>query len=303
MANNSGILLESGTNELEIVVFSINNELFGINVLKVKEIIQPLPITMIPHAHPHILGVIQLRGEVLPVISLEQALGISPNENCEVNKDKFIVAEYYQQKLVFHVHHVKEILRVSWEQIEKPTDLYSVDEALVTGIVKQNENIILLLDFEKIIADINPNKGMNSSKLQSLSKRERSNKRIFVVEDSPLLRDLLKKTLVTAGYENLLFFENGKEAYDYIQQLIDKQKNVYNEIQLIITDIEMPQMDGHHLIRKIRNHPEIEDLPVIIFSSMITDELYHKGEAVGATDQVAKPDIENLVAKIDRYIL
>jgi len=303
MELHSEILLESGTNELEIIEFKINNSNFGINVLKVKEIINPLPLTTIPHAHPNILGITQLRGEVLPVISLEKALGLDPYGSMDLSNEKFIVAEFNLLKVIFHVHHVSKIHRISWNKIEKPSELNEVDTAQVIGVINETDSKILLLDFEKIIVDINPEAGIHAGQIKKLGERERSSKKIVAAEDSPLLRKLLNETLSLAGYENVEFFENGRDALLYIESLVNEGKNIYDEVQLVITDIEMPQMDGHHFTRRIKENHRISRLPVIIFSSLITEDLRHKGEQVGAADQVSKPEINELVLKIDQYIL
>ncbi|MED3661921.1 chemotaxis protein [Ureibacillus sp. FSL K6-8385] len=296
-----GILLESGTNEIEIVEFEVGNNKFGINVIKVKEIIQPLPVTFIPHAHPHIEGIIQLRGEVLPVVDMLKVLGM---QNASFgNQQKYIVAEFNKQKVVFHVDNVTQIHRVSWSQIEKPSDMYKGNANQVIGVVKIGESMILLLDFEKILLDINPDTGIRMESVKKLGKRERSEKKIVVAEDSPLLRRLLNETLTEAGYVNLEFFENGKEAYEYLESLLERNEDIAQRVHLIVTDIEMPQMDGHHLTKKIKTHPDLQKIPVVIFSSLITDDLRHKGEEVGADDQVSKPEIEELILKIDELIL
>ncbi|NLY79354.1 MAG: chemotaxis protein CheV [Lysinibacillus sp.] len=296
-----GILLESGTNELEIVEFEVANNKFGINVIKVKEIIQPLPVTFIPHAHPHVEGIVQLRGEVLPVVDMLKVLGI-PNATYS-EQQKYIVAEFNQQKVVFHVDNVTQIHRISWNQIEKPSDMYQGGANQVIGVIKINETMILLLDFEKIMLDINPESGINVDSVKKLGKRERSEKKIVIAEDSPLLRKLLNDTFVEAGYVNLEFFENGKDAYDYLEHLLSTEEDITKKVQLVVTDIEMPQMDGHHLTKKIKTHPEFRKLPVVIFSSLITDDLRHKGEQVGADDQISKPEIADLILKIDELIL
>ncbi|MBB5354072.1 two-component system chemotaxis response regulator CheV [Anoxybacillus mongoliensis] len=301
MENKNGILLESGTNELEIVEFLIGDNRFAINVIKVKEIIQPIAPTKVPHAHPYIEGIIELRGEVLPLIDLAKALGFGPSNNPA--QDKYIVAQFNQQKVVFHVHNVTQIHRISWKQIEKPSQMYQGLESQIIGVVKLNGNMILLLDFEKIVVDINPQSGINVERVKKLGKRERSNKKLIVAEDSPLLRKLLHDTLAEAGYVYVEFFENGEDAFNYLQAIVQKGKPVESEVQLVITDIEMPQMDGHHLTKRIREDEKLKHLPVIIFSSLITDDLRHKGERVGATAQVSKPEIAELVQMIDQYIL
>ncbi|TKC18479.1 chemotaxis protein [Robertmurraya kyonggiensis] len=301
MEDNRGILLESGTNELEIVEFTIGKNKFGINVIKVKEIINPVAITQIPHAHPNVEGIIELRGEVLPVVDVAAALGFPKSTNPE--QDKFIVAEFNKQKVVFHVHTVTQIHRISWDQIEKPSDMYQGADSQVIGVIKMNGEMILLLDFEKIVVEINPESGINVQQVKKLGERQRSNKRLVVAEDSPLLRKLLHDTLAEAGFNQVEFFENGRDALEYLESVVNSGQKVTDVIQLLITDIEMPQMDGHHLTKRIKENDDLAKLPVIIFSSLITDDLKHKGQMVGADAQISKPEIAELVLHIDKHIL
>lgn len=300
-STNSDILLESGTNELEVVMFTIGSGTYGINVLKVREIINTMDVTEIPNAHDHVEGVIRLREEILPVVNLAKVLGIPASEHPE--QDKFIIGELNQIKVAFRVHHVSRIYRISWEQIEKPTELSAGTQAHAIGIIKLEDQMAILLDFEKILVEIDPQSGVNVESLRVLGTRERSAKKLIIAEDSAILRELLRNTLEESGYVNLELFENGKEAWEYIEAIAaDETKKLQDEVNIIITDIEMPQMDGHHFTDRIKNHERLKDLPVIIFSSLITDDLFHKGERVGADAQISKPEIVNLVQEIDRLI-
>ncbi len=177
MNEEKGILLESGTNELEMIVFRVGTGTFGINVMKVREIIQAPPVTAMPNAHPHIEGIIRLRDEVLTVVNLTKVLGYSPSEHPV--QDKLIVSELNQIKVAFRVQNVSRIHRISWEQIEKPTELSQGLESVSTGIVKMDGQMILLLDFEKVVVDINPDKGINVKQVKSLGERERSYKKLL----------------------------------------------------------------------------------------------------------------------------
>jgi two-component system chemotaxis response regulator CheV len=294
-----GILLESGTNELEIVEFGIGAHKFGINVIKVKEIINPVPITGVPQTHHYVEGIIELRGEILPVVDIAKALNLPIS--MQPQKDKFIVTEFNKMKVIFHVHTVTQIHRISWNQIEKPTEMYQGLDSQITGVIKLNNEMLLLLDYEKIIVEITPVSGITVAQIQKLGVRERSEKRLLIAEDSPLLRKLLLETLKEAGYEQLDFFEDGQDALAFLE---DKAQagTLQEDIQLVITDIEMPQMDGHHFTRRIKENSALSDLPVIIFSSLITDDLKHKGELVGADAQISKPEIAELVIQIDRFL-
>ncbi|NKE05469.1 chemotaxis protein CheV [Bacillus selenatarsenatis] len=301
MMSDSSILLESGTNELEIVEFGIGQNKFAINVMKVKEILNPVPVVVIPNAHPYVEGIMELRGEVLPVINVAAALGLQESTNPQ--QDKFIVAEFNQQKTVFHVHTVSQIHRISWTQIEKPSDMYQGQESQIIGVIKLGGDMVLFLDFEKILLEINPESGIKVSDVKKLGPRERSLKRIVIAEDSAMLRKMLHDTLTEAGFQYLEFFENGHDAITYLEHLAENDEVFSEAVQLVITDIEMPQMDGHHLTKRIKEHRILEKLPVIIFSSLITNELRHKGSVVGADAQISKPEISELVLKIDELIL
>ncbi|ACV61029.1 response regulator receiver modulated CheW protein [Desulfofarcimen acetoxidans DSM 771] len=301
MEKGKGILLESGTNELEIVEFSIGNAQFGINVIKVREIVELMPVFKIPNAHPCIEGIIKLRDSIMKVVDLARALNYDPSPRPE--SDKLIVAEFNQLKVAFRVHGVSRIHRISWEQIEQPSDIYQVDCNTTIGIVKMGDRIILLLDYEKIVAEISPQSAVLSDSLKVLSDRERSDKNIMVVDDSATLRSFLKQVLTEAGYTNLSYYNNGSVAWDYLVSLVqDKGEQLFEEIQLVITDIEMPKMDGHHLTKRIKEHPLLRKLPVVIFSSLITEDLLHKGYAVGVDAQISKPQYLDLIGTIDKLI-
>lgn len=292
-----GILLESGTNELEIVEFTIGNEHYGINVIKVREIIALMPPTKLPNSHPSLSGVIHLRGEVLPVINLAKVLGYA--ERGSQTEDRYIITEMNQMKVAFHVHSVSRIHRISWTDIEKPTDLAQGEKGGLVGVIKFPDKMVLLLDFEKIVVDMNPQSGIHKGQLRDLGPRQRSTKRIMIAEDSAILRKLLEETLGEAGYSNITFFRDGKEAWDALEANQEKIKDI---VQLLITDIEMPQMDGLHLTKRVKDNPNLKELPVVIFSSLISDELRHKGEQVGADAQLTKPDIVNLIKVVDELI-
>ncbi|MGN7300530.1 chemotaxis protein [Ferdinandcohnia sp. SAFN-114] len=296
------VLLETGTNELEIVEFTIGETRFGINVIKVREIINPVHVTNLPNSHPNVEGIVGIRGEIMPVIDLAKVLGQGPSEN--VKLDKFVITEFNKHKFIFHVHTVTQIYRISWKDIEKPSSVYPGTENSIIGVVEIKDNLVLLLDFEKIMVDIDNKLGINPDGLHALESREREpTKTIVIAEDSLFLQNLIRKTLNEAGYRNLLFFENGLEALEFLIGKSSNGKKIDNSVQLVITDIEMRQMDGHHFTKQIRENEGLKHLPVIIFSSLITDNLRHKGEMVGATAQVSKPEIVELVGLIDKHVL
>ncbi len=297
LENKSEILLDSGTNEVEFLEFLIGETSFGINVLKVREIIKPLNITKIPHSHSNVEGIVELRGEVLAVINLRKALNIDgPSQYSE---QKFIVSEFNGMKVILRVDHVTQIHRLSWSDMEKPTSFQKGFEDHITGVIKQESKMILLVDVEKILFDIYTNLDKETIRISNNINPARREKRIMIAEDSSMLRRLLEETLHAAGFEKIFFFENGKEAWEYLVEVV---RNGQERIDLLITDIEMPQMDGHHLTKRIKDDSSLSGIPVIIFSSLITEHLKHKGEQVGADAQISKPQLTKLIDLIDSHL-
>jgi two-component system chemotaxis response regulator CheV len=289
------ILLESGTNEFEIVEFTLGSVPYGINVAKVREVINDLPVTSIAGSHPDIAGLFTLRDKVIPLIDLAKNLNITSSQD----KSTIIVSELNNFLVGFKVDSVSRIHRISWSQLEPPPPAAGSDR--VIGIIKIDNRLVLLLDFEKITAEINPGLQRKLEEVPPVTAdliTSRSQKTILIAEDSPLLREMLNNTLHTAGYTNLIILPNGSAAWEKLAELIANKQLP----DLIITDIEMPQMDGHHLTKKIKNDSILKDLPVIIFSSLINPEMRLKGELLGADAQITKPEIVQLISWIDRLI-
>ena len=296
------ILLETGTNELEILEFVISGNNYGINVAKITELMQIQEIQEMPLAHPCVEGVFQPRNEVYTIVDLSRYLGMGPSENPD--KDILIISNFNRMNIAFHVHAVESIFRISWQDIEKPDSIiYGGQEGVVTGIAKVNDRIISILDFEKITYDISPSTGIDLSEVKAYSGEDRENIPIMVAEDSALLRAMLTEALHISGYTNLLILNNGEEAWDYICKVKEEDPgSVLANICCIITDIEMPKMDGHRLTKLVKSDPILRDIPVIIFSSLIDENMHKKGVEVGADAQLSKPEIGSLVQLIDEII-
>ncbi len=204
--------------------------------------------------------------------------------------------------IAFHVDSVERIHRVSWEDIIKPgATLFNEEKGITTGIVKLEGKLVIILDFEKIVTDINPETGLRVSEIDELGTRSRSDIPILIAEDSVLLNRLIVTSLKKAGYNNLTRTYNGQEAYDLITEY--KDMGILKEhVQCIITDIEMPVMDGHRLIKLVKSDEATKHIPVIIFSSLVNDDMKRKGESLGANAQLSKPEIGNLVRVIDGLV-
>lgn len=298
--DNRGILLESGTNEIEVMEFTINNSLYGINVAKVKEILVSEPVKPMPHSHPAVEGIFKPRGVVLTVVDLPKYL--TEVEGEKKPKDLFIVTEFNKMNIAFRVHTVVGISRISWMDIQKPDKTVSGgEEGVATGIAQCGSDLVTILDFEKIVAEIAPETTIQMSEIDRLGHRERNSTAIVVAEDSILLRNMIEAALHKAGYVNTRMFPNGQELWNFLSELRDDE-NLDDLVRLIITDIEMPQMDGHRLTKLVKDDKDFKDIPLIIFSSLITEEMRIKGKELGADEQLSKPEIGHLVQVIDHLL-
>ena len=299
--NQTKILLESGTNELEIMEFTVGGELFGINIAKIREIMRAQETKKMPNSHNFVEGIFKQRGEVITVIDLAKCLNIERSEN--KSHDIFILTHFNKLNFAFRVESVVGIDRVSWEDIKKPDKvIYSGEDSVATAIAEYKDRLITILDFEKIIADISPETSITLDRLDELGDRVESQKKILVAEDSMMLSNLIIGFLHKSGYKNTVKFNNGKEAWNYLTEAKESGLPISNYVSCIVSDIEMPLMDGHRLTKLIKTDDELKHIPVILFSSLISDELRIKGKEVGADEQITKPEIVELVSIIDRLI-
>lgn len=299
--SKQGILLESGTNEIEVMEFTINGNLYGINVAKVKEILMSSPVKPMPHAHPAVEGIFKPRDIVLTVVDLPRYLLQAPCDKGE--KDLFILTNFNRMNIAFRVHTVVGISRISWQDIQKPDKtISSGEEGVATGIAQCGEDLVTILDFEKIVAEIAPETTIQMEEIERLGHRERRESPIMVAEDSILLGRMIVEALHKSGYVNVTMCMDGLELWNRLQEYRDAD-NLREKVALIITDIEMPQMDGHRLTKMIKDDPKFKSIPVVIFSSLITEEMRRKGKELGADEQMSKPEIGRLVEVLDHLLM
>lgn len=294
------ILLESGTNEIEIMEFTIYDELYGINVAKVREIMMSDKVKPVPHSHKSVEGIFKPRDVMLTVVDLPHYLTGRKTEPGP--RDLFMVTNFNKMMIAFRVHTVVGIQRISWKNIQKPDKtLNKGEEGIATGIAQCGEDLVTVLDFEKIVADIAPETGIQISEIEALGARKRDDHTIVFAEDSVLLSKMVEASLTKAGYHNIRKFNNGKEAWDYLCSVREDQDSS-KKVNLIITDIEMPEMDGHRLTKLVKSDEKLKKIPLIIFSSLISEEMEIKGRQLGADEQLSKPEIGHLVEVIDHLL-
>lgn len=295
---DTNILLESGTNELEVLEFTLGDNHYGINVAKIREILQYMPVTPVPNTHPSVEGIFMPRDTMITVINLKNCLNLPQTDE----KGLFIITNFNKLNVAFHVDQVIGIHRVSWENIIKPDEtLMGEHGSTATGVIKMDDRLIVILDFEAIVASISPQTGLRVNDIDEMEARDRSDATILIAEDSALLSKLITECLKKSGYTNLIVEENGQEAWDVIEAMQAKG-DITKHLDCIITDIEMPLMDGHRLTKLVKSDAELRDIPVIIFSSLVNEEMRKKGEQLGADAQLTKPEIGKLVEAIDKLI-
>ncbi len=317
----TNILLESGTNELEIVEFLLEEELpsgevytghYGVNVAKVLEIIRLPKITEMPNApHPCILGAFNLRDRVIPLVDLCVWLGKIGRPG---DSPKVVVTEFNDVTNAFLVSGVNRIHRLSWEQIDPPDlQVQGYSDDCVTGVVKMPDRVIFILDMEKIIGDLNPELALKElddafiEELQDGLAQEKTELpdenmvyKVLIADDSTTIRRMIGGSLERAGFEVVRTI-NGRKAWEALEGWKSaaeaEGRPITDFVHIVVSDIEMPAMDGHSLTKRIKTDPVLQQLPVILFSSLITDTLRHKGAAVGADDQISKPQMKGLAER------
>ncbi len=307
----TSILLESGTNELEVVEFYINNIRYGVNVAKVEEVRYLPEYRSIPQTSKKFMGFFNLRGKVIPIIDLPEMLGAPP---VTIQNPQIIVMHFHERVLGFLVERVIKIIRLSWGNIIPPP--CSFEHHPVVGVVVEpgrEEDLIQLIDFEKIMEEIAPvfksiegkQPGVETSEEEAPDEDaprafDRSIYKIWLAEDSKMIQQVVATGLKEAGYTQQQWFSNGASAWEAICQV--QEENLSQEISLLVSDIEMPQMDGLSLVKNLKDDPIYKGIPAIMFSSLINQNTVHKCQSVGADTQVAKPDMETLVVCMDELI-
>jgi two-component system chemotaxis response regulator CheV len=300
------ILLETGTNELEIIEFFVHERTpdgprthyFGVNVAKVLEVVEaPEGLEgSEAAAHPSFLGTIPLRDLILPVVDLSVWLNVAREKS--VN-EPIIVTEFNAMITGFLVSGVTQIHRVNWKDVEPPSKyVASMDTNCITGTVQINDRFVLMLDLERMLAELDST-GQGQSGGEGAYSEERY--RALVADDSTSVRELLRRNFTDANFE-VTVVGDGAEAWDRLLAIKARAEqeggSPLDHLDVVVSDIEMPRMDGYTLTRRIKEDPVLKALPVALFSSLISKGVEHKGKAVKADAQVTKPEFHGLTKKV-----
>jgi len=286
------ILTEVGTNEWQVVVFLLGNQYFAINVDKTREILRWPGARDVPQTHPAMSGITTIRGEVIPLIDLREYLKIPPCVGIE--SSKLIVAEFNKMKLGFVVDAVDRIYRINSDELDASlTGTFLGENSLY--VIKREGRNILLLDYERIVQVVNPGLA-EQFRLEPKAVAEIANAlgdpddfNILVAEDSPLIRKLVQDVLISGGFNNFEIVGHGKAAWSRLQE---------DDFDILLTDIEMPKMDGLTLTRKVKEDSHLKDIPVIVFSSVMAEDIKRKAQSIGADAQITKPEMAHLLEKL-----
>lgn len=306
-------VLQPGTNEFELVEFWMYDErengeiypyIFGVNVAKVKEVVWLPEIIKVPNLPDAIVGVINLRGEVIPLIDLAKWMQI--REPSHLKRKSVIVTEFYKVKIGFIVHEAKRIRRVGWDKIKPaPEVLVAQFGTKVTGVIEiEGDRFLLILDLENVLAELGLISMPEEIKVEEIPEDVKGP--VLLADDSAVARKILKEIYTKAGFTELLIAKNGREAWDMLVATLEKAnqegKDILDYISLVVTDVEMPQMDGYTLARKIKSHPQLAKVPVIINTSLSEESNIDKAEQVHADAFFVKFEPEELI-KVSKELI
>lgn len=302
-------VLRTGANELEIVNFRVYEDrpeglyqwILGVNVAKVREVLRLPQITRVPNMPEFLEGMAEVRGELIPVVSLARWMGIpEPPE-----RRKYLLhLEFLREKVGVIVHDAKRIMRISWADIKKPPEILNIKlGGRITGVVDTEEGMLLILDFEGILHDMGILKIFGEMEAKELAQKETMHYTVLLAEDSAVARKIISDTLESAGH-TIIACEDGLEAWEKLNELLERakaeNKNIKDFVQVVFTDIEMPRMDGLTLTKKIKETPGLMHLPVIVNTTLSDEANKQKAMSVGADAYLVKFDAREMLELVDK---
>ena len=290
-----------GQNRLELLLFRLNGrQRFGINVFKVREVLQCPPLTAMPKLNPLVRGVAHIRGQTISVIDLSMA---TRGRKIEDLSNAFIViAEYNRSVQGFLVGAVERIINTNWDAIMPPPQ-GTGRASYLTAVTEVENELIEILDVEKILNEISPlNAEVSSEVAEGLTTEGQENKIIFIADDSAVARNQVKKALTSLGLE-IELAKNGLEALNRLKEIAEEYGYVTNRVGVLVSDIEMPEMDGYTLTAEIKNTPELQKLHVVLHTSLSGVFNQAMVQKVGADDFIAKFHPDELATAVQKWLM
>jgi len=290
-----------GQNRLELLLFRLNGrQRFGINVFKVREVLQCPPLTAMPKLNPLVRGVAHIRGQTISVIDLSMA---TRGRRIEDLSNAFIViAEYNRSVQGFLVGAVERIINTNWDAIMPPPQ-GTGRASYLTAVTEVENELIEILDVEKILNEISPlNAEVSTEVAEGLTTEGQENKIIFIADDSSVARNQVKKALTSLGLE-IELAKNGFEALKRLKEIAEEYGDVTNRVGVLVSDIEMPEMDGYTLTAEIKNTPELQKLHVVLHTSLSGVFNQAMVQKVGADDFIAKFHPDELATAVQKWLM
>jgi two-component system chemotaxis response regulator CheV len=299
----------AGTNKLEILLFALGldnrtgrRETFGINVFKVREVMRTPPITSAPDMPAAVKGMVSLRGALVPVVDLADYIGMQPDSPREI----MIVTEYNGKTQGFLVESVDTILRLDWSQMRVPPQMLTSNMGgLVTAVTElQNGCLVMMLDVERVLAETA--KEDDALIFSGLSTLGRDDLTVLFADDSSVARGQIERTLSVLGLKHISAV-NGRAAWDELNRVAtlaeSAGKQAKDYVQLVLTDVEMPEMDGYLLTKTIKADPRFAGIPIIMHSSLSSMSNQQLGHSVGVDEYVPKFEPHRLAETLGRLLL
>jgi len=308
------ILLETGTNEMEIIEFYLGTQSFGINVHKLKEIIpfDEEALTVVPGSDKGMLGTLLLRGSTIPLVDLKQHLASKEPDLPEDARRVVLICEFNDRVNGFKVDGVNMIHRVSWGDVQPMASFIDQYHPRFTGSINIEGREILIVDLEHIVSEFDPESALDyeaeihSAEMVERLPNTRQEMKLMLAEDSSLIRAGIERVLKSSNYTNLKTFVDGEDCYIDLMKLKEEasreSKPITDYLNLLITDIEMPKMDGLTLCKRVKDDPVLREIKVVLFSSLINEQMAVKCDSVGADGYATKPQIPYLVQMMDRHL-
>lgn len=289
-----------GQNRLELLLFRLNGrQRFGINVFKVREVLQCPPLTAMPKLNSLVRGIAHIRGQTISVIDLSMATGGRRIENLDTAF--IVIAEYNRSVQGFLVGAVERIINTNWDAIMPPPQ-GTGRASYLTAVTEVEDELVEILDVEKILNEISPlNTDVSEDLASTLDKSESTNKIIFIADDSSVARSQVKKALTALGLE-IEVAKNGLEALNRLKEIAAETGDVTDKVGVLVSDIEMPEMDGYTLTAEIKNTPELQKLHVVLHTSLSGVFNQAMVQKVGADDFIAKFHPDELATAVNRWL-
>lgn len=289
-----------GQNRLELLLFKLQGrQRFGINVFKVREVLQCPPLTSMPKLNSYVRGVAHIRGQTISVIDLGMATGLKPIQ--DVSKCFIIIAEYNRSVQGFLVASVERIININWDSIMPPPQ-GSGRSSYLTAVTEVDKELVEILDVEKILNEISPlDTDVSEEVVAGIDTEQLGEKIIFIADDSSVARNQVKKALSALGLE-IEMAKNGSEALERLKELAAETGDVTDKVGVLVSDIEMPEMDGYTLTAEIKNLPELQKLHVVLHTSLSGVFNQAMVKKVGADDFIAKFNPDELATAVQKWL-